>query len=63
MRFNSSDMVADFVSGGYEKVAKVGCALPQPANAAVNAVPEPSSTALLLYGWLALMQTTTRWRR
>jgi hypothetical protein len=45
MRFNSSDMVADFVAGGYEQ-GIIG----DGPNAAVSAVPEPASVLLLVTG-------------
>ena len=45
MKFDSSDMVAAFAAGGYEKGQK---------PAAVSAVPEPSSLVLLLISLLGL---------
>ena len=47
--FGSGDMVAAFVGGGYEQGLKEGG-----PNAAVSAVPEPSSVLLLLVGLAAL---------
>jgi hypothetical protein len=46
MVFDSSDFVAAFSSGGYE----IG------PRAAVSAVPEPSSVALLLMGMLPFIR-------
>ncbi len=43
-RFDSADLVAAFVDGGYEQG-------PRPAG---QAVPEPSSSWLLMFGWLGI---------
>ena len=53
--FGSGDMVAAFVGGGYEQGLK-----PNGPNAAVSAVPEPSSVVLVLMGLAGLMGMARR---
>ena len=53
--FGSGDMVAAFVGGGYEQGLK-----PNGPNAAVSAVPEPSSVVLVLIGLAGLMGMARR---
>ena len=53
--FDTTDLVAAFVDGGYELGPR-----PAEANAATVAVPEPSAMVLLLLGLIALRRSARR---